>query len=109
MPAAFATVRAVFRLPALGRLVPAFLAFSIAEWGSWIGLVVYPAPGQAGTSGGQGRPMLTDSGGESLPGRIGRGGPRCRDHLALGDIDEDLRPSGTGGLHGSTEEEPVVG
>ena len=41
MPAAFGTVLAVLRLPPLRRLIPAFLAFSIAEWGSWIGLVVY--------------------------------------------------------------------
>ena len=41
MPAALVTVRAVLRLPTLRRLIPAFLAFSVAEWASWIGLVVY--------------------------------------------------------------------
>lgn len=41
MPEALVTVRAVLRLPALRRLIPAFLAFSVAEWASWIGLVVY--------------------------------------------------------------------
>jgi MFS family permease len=41
MPAALITARAVLRLPALRRLIPAFLAFSIAEWASWIALVVY--------------------------------------------------------------------
>ena len=41
MPAALVTARAVLRLPALRRLIPAFLAFSVAEWASWIALVVY--------------------------------------------------------------------
>ena len=41
MSGALLTVRAVLRLPSLRRLVPAFLAFSIAEWASWIALVVY--------------------------------------------------------------------
>ena len=41
MPAALVTARAVLRLPALRRLIPAFLAFSVAEWASWIGLVVF--------------------------------------------------------------------
>jgi MFS family permease len=41
MQSALNTVRAVFRLPALRRLIPAFLAFSVAEWASWIALVVY--------------------------------------------------------------------
>ncbi len=41
MSAALVTVHAVLRLPALRRLVPAFLAFSVAEWASWIGLLVY--------------------------------------------------------------------
>jgi MFS family permease len=41
MSAALVTARAVLRLPALRRLIPAFLAFSVAEWASWIALVVY--------------------------------------------------------------------
>jgi MFS family permease len=41
MPAALVTARAVLRLPPLRRLIPAFLAFSVAEWASWIALVVY--------------------------------------------------------------------
>ena len=41
MTVAVATARAVLRLPSLRRLIPAFLAFSITEWASWIALVVY--------------------------------------------------------------------
>lgn len=41
MTAALSTVRSVLGLPSLRRLIPAFLAFSIAEWASWIGLIVY--------------------------------------------------------------------
>ena len=41
MPAAVLTIRSVLRRPALRRLIPAFLAFSVAEWASWIGLIVY--------------------------------------------------------------------
>ena len=52
MSGALLTVRAVLRLPSLRRLVPAFLAFSIAEWASWIALVVYAysrgGPSEAG-------------------------------------------------------------
>jgi MFS family permease len=52
MPGALLTVRAVLRLPSLRRLVPAFLAFSITEWASWIALVVYAysrgGPAEAG-------------------------------------------------------------
>lgn len=40
MAGALNTVRAVLRLPSLRRLVAAFLAFSLTEWASWIGLVV---------------------------------------------------------------------
>jgi hypothetical protein len=40
MPGALGTIRAVLRLPSLRRLIPAFLAFSVAEWASWIGVVV---------------------------------------------------------------------
>ena len=46
------TVRAVLRLRSLRRLVPAFLAFSVTEWASWIGLVVFAysrgGPAEAG-------------------------------------------------------------
>ncbi|MFL5779002.1 MAG: MFS transporter [Chloroflexota bacterium] len=52
MVAALATARAVVGLPALRRLIPAFLAFSIGEWASWIGLIVYAysqgGPAEAG-------------------------------------------------------------
>jgi MFS family permease len=52
MSGALHTVRAVFRLPSLRRLVPAFLAFSVTEWASWIALVVYAysrgGPAEAG-------------------------------------------------------------
>ena len=52
MPGALATIRAVLRLPSLRRLIPAFLAFSVAEWASWIGVVVYAysrgGPAEAG-------------------------------------------------------------
>jgi MFS family permease len=52
MPGAINTVRAVLRLPSLRRLVPAFLAFSVTEWASWIGLVVFAysrgGPAEAG-------------------------------------------------------------
>jgi MFS family permease len=52
MPGTLHTVRAVLRLPSLRRLVPAFLAFSITEWASWIALVVYAhsrgGPAEAG-------------------------------------------------------------
>ena len=52
MSGALLTVRAVLRLPSLRRLVPAFLAFSIAEWASWIAVVVYAysrgGPSEAG-------------------------------------------------------------
>ncbi len=41
MTGALVTVRAVLRLPSLRRLIPAFLAFSITEWASWIGVVVF--------------------------------------------------------------------
>src|SRR5262245_14940498 len=41
MSSALVTARAVLRLPSLRRLVPAFLAFSITEWASWIALVVF--------------------------------------------------------------------
>ncbi len=41
MTAALTTVRSVLDLPSLRRLIPAFLAFSITEWASWIALVVY--------------------------------------------------------------------
>ncbi len=41
MTGALVTVRAVLRLPSLRRLIPAFLAFSVTEWASWIGLVVF--------------------------------------------------------------------
>lgn len=52
MAGALVTIRAVLRLPSLRRLVPAFLAFSITEWASWIGLVVFAysrgGPSEAG-------------------------------------------------------------
>ena len=52
MPGALATIRAVLRFPSLRRLIPAFLAFSVAEWASWIGIVVYAysrgGPAEAG-------------------------------------------------------------
>ena len=52
MPGALGTIRAVLRLPSLRRLIPAFLAFSVAEWASWIGVVVYAysrgGPAEAG-------------------------------------------------------------
>ena len=52
MTGALATVRAVLRLPSLRRLIPAFLAFSVTEWASWIGLVVFAycegGPSEAG-------------------------------------------------------------
>ena len=52
MPGALGTIRAVLRLPSLRRLIPAFLAFSVAEWASWIGIVVYAysrgGPAEAG-------------------------------------------------------------
>jgi MFS family permease len=52
MRSALVTVRAVLRLPTLRRLVFAFLAFSITEWASWIGLVVFAyslgGPAEAG-------------------------------------------------------------
>ena len=52
MPGALGTIRAVLRLPSLRRLVPAFLAFSVAEWASWIGVVVFAysrgGPAEAG-------------------------------------------------------------
>jgi MFS family permease len=52
MASALVTVRAVLRLPTLRRLVPAFLAFSITEWASWIALVVFAysqgGPAEAG-------------------------------------------------------------
>ena len=52
MPGALGTIRAVLRLPSLRRLIPAFLAFSVAEWASWIGIVVYAysrgGPSEAG-------------------------------------------------------------
>ena len=52
MPGALGTIRAVLRLPSLRRLIPAFLAFSVAEWASWIGVVVYAysrgGPSEAG-------------------------------------------------------------
>ena len=49
MTGALATIRAVLRLPSLRRSIPAFLAFSVTEWASWIGLVVF-AYGQGGPS-----------------------------------------------------------
>src|SRR3954447_6121743 len=52
MVAALATARAVVGLPALRRLIPAFLAFSVGEWASWIALIVYAysqgGPAEAG-------------------------------------------------------------
>ena len=52
MPGALGTIRAVLRLPSLRRLIPAFLAFSVAEWASWIGIVVFAysrgGPAEAG-------------------------------------------------------------
>jgi MFS family permease len=52
MPSALITVRAVLRLRSLRRLVPAFLAFSVTEWASWIGVVVFAysrgGPSEAG-------------------------------------------------------------
>ena len=52
MPGALGTIRAVLRLPSLRRLIPAFLAFSVAEWASWIGVVVFAysrgGPAEAG-------------------------------------------------------------
>jgi hypothetical protein len=41
MTGALVTVRGALRLPSLRRLIPAFLAFSITEWASWIGIVVF--------------------------------------------------------------------
>ena len=41
MTAALTTVRSVLGMPSLRRLIPAFLAFSVTEWASWIALVVY--------------------------------------------------------------------
>jgi MFS family permease len=41
MTGALVTVRGALRLPSLRRIIPAFLAFSITEWASWIGLVVF--------------------------------------------------------------------
>ena len=58
MPGALGTIRAVLRLPSLRRLIPAFLAFSVAEWASWIGVVVYAysrgGPAEAGHRGRRG-------------------------------------------------------
>lgn len=52
MVGALDTVRAVLRLQSLRRLIPAFLAFSVTEWASWIGLVVFAysrgGPAEAG-------------------------------------------------------------
>lgn len=52
MPRVLVTARAVLGLPVLRRLVPAFLVFSVAEWASWIALVVFAysrgGPAEAG-------------------------------------------------------------
>ena len=52
MPGALGTIRAVLRLPSLRRLILALLAFSVVEWASWIGVVVFAysrgGPAEAG-------------------------------------------------------------
>ena len=52
MPGYLAVIRAALRAPQLRRLVGAFLLFSIGEWATWIGIIVYAyGRGGAGEAG----------------------------------------------------------
>ena len=52
MPSYLTIVRAAWRTPQLRRMVGAFLLFSVGEWATWIGIIVYAySRGGAGEAG----------------------------------------------------------